>query len=597
VPSFHSGEGFSMQKVLVLVMAAVAAATVLVVQVGGAAPGKAITLSPIGTYASGVPFDGDFGAAEIPAYDAETQRVFVVNGQQKKIDVLDISTPSAPSLIGSIDLALRPNSVSAHDGLVAVALEADPKSDPGSVAFYPASCAPSACPLLNEVEAGALPDMVTFSPNGRFVLVANEGEALVNDEDAIVEDPKGTVTVIDLRQGVTSPIVSSVDFTSLDGAPTPPGMVLASDRLPSEDVEPEYITVSNNSKTAWVSLQEANAIAEIDVPGARVVAVRGLGFKDHGLAANSFDASDREATSNRGVINTCAWANVNGVYQPDSIASFKVGNSFYIVSANEGDARDPTLGSDDESRVGDLPAPLNAANFPAGSDANRNLGRLNVNQNLGLQNGAYDELFVYGARSFSIWSESGARVYDSGNQLERIVGSFAAPPASVDPYADPLRLTGPSVLAAKFRECPVEATLTTDIPPTTTPANSNHEEGPSFDNRSDNKGPEPEAVAVGKVRGQTYAFVGLERAGGIAVYNVTDPAAATFVEYVNPRDFTAGPYLTAGDDTTGDWEAAGDLGPEGIAFISEDDSPTGAPLLVVANEVSGTTTVYTITAA
>ena len=589
------------RHVRVSVLAASTAAVVLAVLAGAIESSKlaraaspSISIAPVGTYASGVPFDGDFGAAEIPAYDPQTRRVFVVNGQQKRLDVLDISTPSAPTKVGSIAFDLRPNSVSVHEGLVAIALEAEPKSDPGSVAFYSASCAPDTCSALAEVEVGALPDMVTFSSNGRFVLVANEGEALVED-DEIVVDPMGTVTVIDLRQGIGDPIVSTVDFTSLDDVPLPAGVVLTEGRKPSVDFEPEYITVSTNSLRAWVSLQEANAIAEIDVPNAELVAVRGLGFKDHGLSQNSLDASDREATSNQGVINMCPWTNVHGMYQPDAIAAYQVRNRFYIVSANEGDSRDPSLGADDERRVNALPAAsFEGSPFTSLIRNNRNLGRLTVNRHLGLEDDVYQKLFVYGARSFSIWSDTGERVYDSGNELERIVGSFAAPTAANDPYADPLVLTGPAVPDAQSRGCPLTATVTTDIPPPTTPANANHEEGPSFDNRSDNKGPEPEEVTVGRVRGQTYAFVGLERAGGIAVYNVTDPASPTFVQYVNPRDFTAGPYVTAGEDTEGDWEAAGDLGPEGIVFVSEEESPTGEPLLVVANEVSGTTTIYAI---
>lgn len=562
-----------MRHLLLLVGAALAAAAFVAVQVGGASPPGAISISPVGTYASGVPFDGDFGAAEIPAYDAGTKRVFVVNGQQQQIDVLDISTPSSPTLVGSIELDLRPNSVSARDGLVAVALEADVTTDPGSVAFYSASCDPASCPVLSTVEVGALPDMLTFTPNGDRVVVASEGEP-----DGAV-DPKGTVSIIDVRAGVSRAAVATVDFTSLDGKPVPAGAILQAGKQPSRDFEPEYVTVSTNSRTAWVALQEANAIAEIDVADARLVAVRGLGFKDHGLAANSLDASDRDSS-----INMCAWTNVYGMYQPDAIAAYQVRGSFYVVSANEGDSRGA-----DESRVRDLPSGAVTPTFGSVARDSRNLGRLTVNKNLGLENGVYTKLFAYGARSFSIWGEDGTRVFDSGNQLERIVGSFAGDPAPED-----LRLSGPGVPAAKTYKCPIptsEALPT--APSSTTPANANHEEGPSFDNRSDNKGPEPEAVTVGRVRGQHYAFVGLERAGGIVVYNVSDPTAPSFVEYVNPRSFGAEYELP---DEPGEWADAGDLGPEGVVFVSEDDSPGGQPLLIVANEVSGTTTIYAISA-
>jgi hypothetical protein len=578
---------------LVLVSAGVAG-LVLLAQVGvpaTSAPPGTIALTPIGTHASSVPFDGDLGAAEIPAYDPGTTRVFVVNGQQEQLEVLDISTPASPVKVGSIALALRPNSVSVHDGLVAVALEAEPKSDPGRVAFYAASCDPATCAPIAEIEVGSLPDMVAFSPSGRFLVVANEGEALVDDEDNIVADPKGTVTVVDLGEGLSEPIVRTVDFTSLDGAaPAPAGVILDPDRQPSVDLEPEYVTFSTNSRTAWVSLQEANAIAEIDVARAQLVAVRGLGFKDHGLARNSIDASDRERTGNLGVVNMCAWENLRGMYQPDAIAAYQVRGRFYVVSANEGDSRDPSLGSDDERRVNALPAGAFVGSpFTSTLRNNRNLGRLTVNRNLGLVNGVYQQLYVYGGRSFSIWGESGEKVFDSGNELERIIGSLGADEAH-DPYSDPLVVDGPGIPAPQSVGCPLTANEETG-PDASTPANANGEESPSFDTRSDNKGPEPEAVTLGRVRGQTYAFVGLERAGGIAVYNVTDPAAPAFVQYVNPRDFSREFVLP---DELGEWEEAGDLGPEGLVFVSEDESPNGAPLLIVANEVSGTTTIYSI---
>ena len=548
-----------------------------------AAPG--ISLERLGTYASEVPFDGDFGAAEIPAYDPITRRVFVVNAQQERIDVLDISSPSNPSEVGAIQLESTPNSVAVSDGQLAVAVEADPKTAPGTAALYATSCDPGTCEPLNEIEVGALPDMLTFSPSGRYLLVANEGEPLTAEDD-----PMGTISVIDLRKGAERPIVETVDFSSLDGTPptVPTGAVLAPGRQPRRDFEPEYITVSTDSRTAWVALQEANAIAEIDVSRARLAAVRGLGFKDHGLERNSLDVSDRDNS-----INMCTWSGVHGIYMPDGIASYQVRNRYYVVTANEGDSRDENNPFTDESRVNALPSSAFIGSpFSAELRDNRNLGRLTVNKNLGLVNGVYQGLYVYGARSFAIWSDSGDLVYDSGNDFERIVDSFPAPITAYDPYASPLLLEGPTVPTAKSYKCPIPTSeaLPTSLPPTT-PANSNHEEGPSFDNRSDNKGPEPEGVTLGRINGHTYAFLSLERASGIMVYDVTDPAAAKFVEYLNPRNFAAEYALP---DDPGEWETAGDLGSEGLVFVAEGESPTGAPLLIVANEVSGTTTIYEV---
>ena len=114
--------------------------------------------------------------------------------------------------------------------------------------------------------------------------------------------------------------------------------------------------------------------------------------------------------------------------------------------------------------------------------------------------------------------------------------------------------------------------------------NSTNDANGSFDTRSDNKGPEPEGLAVGTIAGRTYAFVGLERIGGVAVFDITVPSRSAFVDYVNTRDFS-GDLATNGSDS----------GPEGLVFVAATDSPTGSPLLLVGNETSGTTTVFAVT--
>ncbi|MFM7576255.1 MAG: choice-of-anchor I domain-containing protein, partial [Microcystaceae cyanobacterium] len=111
-------------------------------------------------------------------------------------------------------------------------------------------------------------------------------------------------------------------------------------------------------------------------------------------------------------------------------------------------------------------------------------------------------------------------------------------------------------------------------------SNSNN----NFDNRSDDKGPEPEGLVLGEIEGRSYAFIGLERIGGVMVYDVSNPQTPQFVQYLNNRNFSV---------ATNSPEA-GDLGPEGLTFIKAEESPNGKALLVVANEVSGTTTIYEI---
>ena len=506
-------------------------ASALLVAMGTAHAG--LVLNPLGTYESGL-----FAAsgAEIVAHDPATQRVFVVNAGEGFIDVLNMSDPNNLSLAFRIDITpygANANSVAVHDGIVVAAVEANNKQAPGSAVFFDTSGN-----FINQVTAGALPDMVTFSPNGQWVLVANEGEP----NDAYTVDPEGSVSVIDLRGGVanlTQADVRTASFLPFNNATLDSSIrVFGPNATVAQDMEPEYITVSHDSKTAWVVLQENNAIAVVDIRSATVTDLIGLGFKNHNMVGNELDASNED-----GLININNWPTL-GMYLPDAIASYRVNGNTYLVTANEGDSRDYG-GFSEEERVGDVT--LDPVAFPNAAflQDDANLGRLKITTTLGDtdKDGDFDQLYSYGARSFTIWTVDGHQVFDSGSELENITAA---------------------ILPDDF--------------------NSDDEENGSFDDRSDDKGPEPEGVVIGKVAGRQYAFVGLERVGGIMVYDVTAPAQAEFVEYINTRDFT-------GDPAAG---TAGDLSPEGLAFIKEDDSPTGKPLLVVGYEVSGTTSIYEI---
>ncbi len=263
-------------------------------------------------------------------------------------------------------------------------------------------------------------------------------------------------------------------------------------------MEPEAIAISEDGTTAWVTLQENNAIGILDIETATFTDIVALGFKDHSLPGNGIDASDKD-----GEINIENYP-VFGMYQPDEIASYTVGGKTYLVTANEGDSRF----------------------YRGDTDGDRD----------------FDELYVFGGRSFSIWDEAGGLVFDSGDDFEQITAKL-------------------------FPEF----------------FNSNDDDN-DFDNRSDNKGPEPEGVAIGMVGNSTLAFIGLERIGGFMTYDVSNPFEPKFISYTNNRNFSGDP-----EDGT-----AGDLGPEGLTFISAEDSPNGKALLVLANEVSGTTTIYEI---
>lgn len=534
-------------KSLIRTSAAVAAGAVLAFGPTSAQAGG-VTLKPIGTYSSGI---WNAGGAEIVAYDEDKERLFVVNAQAATVDVLDIRNPKNPTKITSLDFTAIggvANSVAVHDGIIAVALESVPKTWPGHVV------------LLNQkfktlavLEVGAQPDMLTFSPNGRWLLTANEGEPDGYLFDGSV-DPEGSVSIIDLSDGAEDVKQSDVRTISFH-AFHPPVVLDPSIRIfgpgatVSQDLEPEYIAVSEDSKTAWVTLQENNALAVLDIKSGKFKRLAGLGFKNHSKWENALDPSDRDnAAGNGPAINIAPWP-VFGMYQPDAIAAYRVGGDHYIVMANEGDAREwpnVTPTSNEVVRVGALELDPTAFPDPA-IKTNAQLGRLQVTSTLGDidGDGDYDELYAFGARSFSIRDDKGKLIFDSGDDFERLT-AFA-------------NTNGFNV--------------------------SNT--GNARDSRSPAKGPEPEGLALGKAFGRTYAFVGLERVGGVAVYDISNPKRPKFEYYVNRRDFSVNANAT-------NFVAAGDLGPEGLLFIKADDSPNGKPLLVVANEISGTTTIYQV---
>ena len=496
-----------------------------------------LELTVVGTHATGT--FNDLGA-EIAAYDPSTKFLFSVSAGTGDVHVLDIADPSAPTRVASIVTSGQPNSVDVRDGIVAIAVQAAVKTDPGLVQFYRADT----FELVNQVTVGALPDMLTFTPDGRYLLVANEGEP----SDDYTVDPEGSVSIIALRGGVarlTQAAVTNVGFDDdVRRANASSIRVFGSGATLARDLEPEYITVAHDSRTAWVTLQENNAVAVLDIRGARFSRLVGLGFKDHAAVGNALDPSDRDGDAGAGAVRLANWP-VRGMYQPDGIHAFRVRGNTYLITANEGDARE-YAGFSELTRVKDLAAagkldPLAPA-FAHTADAS--LGRLRVTTATGDTDGDgdIDVLHAFGARSFSIWSPDVEMVFDSGDDLERRTAAFEP---------------------ANF--------------------NSTNDANQSFDTRSDDKGPEPEYVTVGKVRGRTYAFIGLERIGGVMVYDVTNPAAPVFSTYFNHRDFA--PVIDATS-----FAPAKDLGPEGLLFIPADESPDGTALLVVSNEVSGTTT-------
>ncbi|ASN38086.1 bifunctional metallophosphatase/5'-nucleotidase [Arthrobacter sp. 7749] len=517
--------------------------------VSHSAKGAGLKLNAIGSYETGT---FDKSAAEIVTYHAASKRLFVVNAQAGSVDVLDIADPTKPTKLYSIAGAGVANSVAVRaDGLGVIALEATNKTAPGSLLFFDANAASAS--TLGSITVGALPDMVSISKDGSYAVVANEGEPA----DDFSSDPEGSISIVTLPDSLQAPKQSAVKtakFHEFEAGgskklakgvrvfgPTPHG----DDKPVSRNLEPEYIAIDGN--TAYAALQEANAVAEIDLPSATVTTIRALGLKDHSVSGQGLDASDKDEA-----VDIRTFDGLKGAYMPDGINAYTVGATTYLVTANEGDARewgDYTEGARVKDLGTDSLAPICEDSPAAALNGSEDLGRLNVSTASGLNadGSCYEELVAFGSRSFSIWSTDGKQVFDSGNDFEKITA--AANPEFF---------------------------------------NSNHSES-NLEGRSDDKGPEPENLTLGTIGEQTYAFVGLERVGGVMVYDVTNPKSASFVTYLNNRDFSQSV------EDGGDLATAGDLGPEGLSFIPADGSPTGAPMLAVGNEVSGTTTLFSIT--
>ncbi len=514
------------------------------------------------------------GAAEITAFHPASKRIFLVNGAANRIEVLDaasiksqaLTDPLTANTLTSQALTLPAtvtvrnssdqdetvalgfaNSISVQGQWLAVAVENKNRSSAGVALIYDLS---QGAPLLKQaIRVGVQPDMLTFSSDGKWLAVANEAEPA---PDYSV-DAEGSVSLIALNNGVVATQARTVSFSALNSEKAslaakgvkfagPAGTTVA------QDLEPEYIAYSPDGKKAWVVLQENNAVAVIDLAGATVDKVIALGFKDHSLARNSLDVSNKDGVALQTV------PGLYGMYQPDTLQSFSWQGGAFYVSANEGDARD-WAGFSEQKRVSALKrSAALSARQPYHADV---LGRLNVTTALGQNsNGEYETLYAYGARSFSIWDQNGQQVFDSGNDFERIAAG---------------------VHGDKF--------------------NANHLTGEG-DNRSDDKGPEPEALALGQISGRTYAFIGTERMSGIYVYDISNPYAPQFVDYSFNRDLNA--VYNINDDkvpavVTGNVAQAGDLGPESLLFIPPANSPSGKPLLLMANEVSGTLTVFELT--
>lgn len=490
---------------------------------------KNIELQHLGSYF--LPKSG--ASAEIVAFDSASKRLYVVNSLHNELHILNFSNPAALAKVDSIDMSSYGggiNSVAVHNGIVAIAVEANPKTDSGSVVFMDKDGT-----FLKSVKAGFLPDMVCFTPDGKYVLTANEGEP----NTAYTIDPEGSITIVDISNGVANASAKHVTFTAFNGMENSLRSLGVriygyNNASVAKDLEPEYITVNKTSDTAWVTLQENNAIAMIHIPTNNLLDIMPLGYADHMNPNYAIDGSDQSPE-----VLIANWP-VRGMYLPDALGNYQANGKTYLVLANEGDAReyDPY---EEESRISsNSNYKLDPARFPNADllKKNFNIGRLNAVTSMGdIDNdGDFDEIYVLGSRSFTIVDASNANVmFNSGDQFEQIT------------LADPK--VGKIFNASN--------------------------DGNSAKNRSDNKGPEPEGVAIGTIRDTVYAFIALERTGGVMVYDVTNPSSPSFVDYINTRDTAS---------------FGGDNGTEGIIFFEHG----GKYYVITANETSGSVAVFEV---
>ena len=554
--------------------------------------GSEASMTLVGRYTSGGTVSTPSLVAEIVSYHPGSKSLFVTvdttaePASFKRIDLSALGTTALSNptsntnltVSSRYDVALDVNgggftaggvqSLDVSGNLLAIAVQAAVKTDPGVIAFYTLSNDGTPT-FLKKVSVGALPDGVGFSPDGKYLVVANEGE-LSNAFMTNGIDPEGSISIIEVNASVPADTATTLGFSDFNTGGSRASELPANVRIGrpgasvAQDLEPEYVSVAPDSMTAYVTLQENNAVAQVDLITKRIAKISALGFKDYGTQ-NKIAASDRYAGPTATEYNNPTapaalkhYTNLYGVYMPDGIASFSVGGKTYFITANEGDDRDDFLAGTSKETASfealiTTTAILDATAFPTdlvnAVKTEQELGRLTLLTKYSGGNygdtdgdGDYDRLFVLGGRSFSIWAaDTGNQVFDSGEDVERIVYNNADDEANATNRLALLK-------AAQLR------------------------------GRLDNKGPEPESVVVGQVGSETYAFVGLERVSGILMYNISNPSKPKLVQYM--RNTT---NLTDGD-----------ISPEGLKFIPASQSPTGVPLLVVGYEVTGSVAVYQI---
>lgn len=477
--------------------------------------------------------DEDGGLIEIVTYNTEATMAYAVAGSIGELIVIDMSELSLAGLAGTgynMEALLADSDMGTftygdmssvavnEDGtLLAVAIQEADYTANGLVAIFELNEDGTLSENIEFVDCGVQSDMLTFTPDGTMILVANEGEPREGYTATGAVDPEGSVTIITVGETYTS------EKASFEGVTYDSNVLLKTGSTPQADFEPEYIATTDT--TAYVALQENNAIAVLDLATKAFTGVYGLGLQDFGTVALDMVADEE--------INITTQNNVYGIRMPDGISLYTIDGVDYLFTANEGDGREWGDGDDEYVNENKDTTSYNGTEYAEKVTWFNPADYTMLDQ---------DKDYLFGTRSFSIFAVTGTGlelVFDSESDFETLTADY---------------------VTENFN-C----------------SNDNI----SLEDRSGKKGVEPEYAMVGEVDGSIYAFIGLERLGGVMVYDVTDPADAEYVNYINTRNY--------------DTDIAGDVAPEGMAFVSANDSPTGEALLLVANEVSGTMPVYELT--
>ena len=459
------------------------------------------------------------GYSEIIKYNPLTQKAYLTASKKKSIIVINLSKPKNPIIEYELDLtkgAIKSGnitSVATSNKYVAASISSGIAGINGEVQIFDLNGN-----FIKSFEVGDLPDSLDFSNNGRYIVVANEGEPS-ND---YTTNSEGSVSIIDLKAGIKN---ASTTTLKIQG-PAPKGTHSPNPRATfSENAEPEYVAITKDNKYAFVSLQEVNAIAKINLETKIIETIHGLGFKDVSTIAHDYSDKDDGINWNKFPVKM--------MYQPDTISTISINDTNYIISANEGDSQD-YKGYSEETRVGKVV--LDKVKFPNRDVLQKPtmLGRLKTTTAKGDVDGDgdIDQIYAYGGRSFSIWDDRGTLIFDSGNDFEKIIAQNS-------------------------------------------PTYFNANGGPKkVDERSDDKGPEPEAITTGTIDNRHYAFIGMERNNAIFTYDITEPSKSKIVSYKAPlKDHNS---------------------IESLIFIPADKSPNGKNILIGAYELSGSIVIFEV---